>query len=204
MVVPVYNQLLDHVQDKLDSMEEEDDMHDAIEACFKKLENYYNISSEICTAATILDPRYKTSPYEDDDNPDSIDVKRITDQVELEFKTLYFMENNIAANNAPSPNTSLFFKKKRRKNCETATEEFRRYLSAPDCDLDCNPLEWWKVNASSFPNLSRMARYYLAVPGTEASAEREFAGGRLLITAERGSLGPKTIRAIQCLKSWLK
>ena len=202
MVVPLYNQLLDHVQEKLNSMNELDDMYDAITACFKKLENYYNVSSEICTAATILDPRYKTSPYEDDENPNSIDVKRITDQVELEFKTLYFMENNIA--NAPSPNTSLFFKKKRRKNCETATEEFRRYLSAPDCDLDCNPLEWWKVNASSFPNLSRMARDYLAVPGTEASAEREFSSGRRLISDERGSLGPETIRAIQCLKSWLK
>jgi hypothetical protein len=73
-----------------------------------------------------------------------------------------------------------------------------------DCDLDCNPLEWWKVNASSFPNLKRMARDYLAVPGTEASAEREFSSGKRLITDERGSLGPETIRAMQCLKSWLK
>jgi hypothetical protein len=169
-----------------------------------KLENYYNISSEICTAATILDPRYKTSPYEDDENPESIAVKRISDQVELEFKTFYFMENNVVTNDPPTPTTSLFFKKKRRKNCETASEEFRRYLSAPDCDLESNPLEWWKINASSFPNLSRMARDYLAVPGTEASAEREFSSGRRLITDERGSLGPETIRAIQCLKSWLK
>jgi hypothetical protein len=31
MVVPLYNQLLDHVQDKLNSIDEDDDMHDAIE-----------------------------------------------------------------------------------------------------------------------------------------------------------------------------
>jgi uncharacterized protein YerC len=73
MVVPLYNQLLDHIQQKLNSMNDLDDIYDAITACFKKLENYYNISSEICTAATILDPRYKTSPYEDEENPNSIE-----------------------------------------------------------------------------------------------------------------------------------
>jgi hypothetical protein len=61
-------------------MHSTDDMFDSIKACFNKLKNYYNISSEICTAATILDPRYKTSPYEDDENPDSIDVKFIKDK----------------------------------------------------------------------------------------------------------------------------
>ena len=59
-------------------MDSQDDMFDAIEACYDKLKKYYDISSEICTAATILDPRFKTSAYEDDRDPSSVDVRKVT------------------------------------------------------------------------------------------------------------------------------
>ena len=99
--------------------------------------------------------------------------------------------------------TSIFGLNKKRKIVESATDEFRRYLAMPGISEDADPLLWWKVNAMSFPNLSGMARDYLAIPGTEAAAEREFSKGRRLITFERCSLGPNTIQAIQCLKSWM-
>ena len=92
--------------------------------------------------------------------------------------------------------------KKPRLGPESLSQEFRRYLREPTVDTDT--LEWWKIRFGSYPNLSRMARDYLGVPGTEASAERNFSGARRLITDERASLSDETIQAVQCLKSWLE
>ena len=39
-------------------------------------------------------------------------------------------------------------------------------------------LMWWKFNSKKYPNLSRMARDYLAIPGTSASSERLFSSGK--------------------------
>jgi hypothetical protein len=35
-------------------------------------------------------------------------------------------------------------------------------------------LAWWKSQSETYPNLSKMARVYLAVPATSASSERLF------------------------------
>ena len=64
-------------------------------------------------------------------------------------------------------------------------------------------LMWWKSNSVKYPNLSRMARDYLTIPGTSASSERLFSSGKELITDKRNLLSPDTIQACQCLKSWL-
>ena len=55
-----------------------------------------------------------------------------------------------------------------------------------------------------FPLLSKMARDYLAVPGTSTSSERAFSGGRQLITDFRCSLSVKTVTACMLLKCWIK
>jgi hypothetical protein len=58
-------------------------------------------------------------------------------------------------------------------------------------DEDVQPLIWWKENAKSFPNLPAMAKDYLAIPGSSASSERAFSGGRQLMTYFRSSLNPE-------------
>ncbi len=65
-------------------------------------------------------------------------------------------------------------------------------------------LDYWKINSDRFPNLSRMARDYLAVPGTSTPSERAFSGGRQLITDFRCSLSGETITACMLLKNWLR
>ena len=60
--------------------------------------------------------------------------------------------------------------------------EVERYLRMPQipvqdstgCDQDI--LLWWKDHASLIPNLSKMARQFLAAPASSASAERLFSG----------------------------
>ena len=203
LVVTLYNRLLDHVQNELEHIDEIDPMFHAFTACFQKLEHYYNVSSELCTSATLLDPRFKTSEYED--NP--AQLAQVVKQVQNEFEKLYFKVDNrhfIAPPRVYSGFVANALNRKQKTvQCESATEEFERYLSLPLLNTEIDPLDWWKTNALNFPNLSKMARDYLAVPGTEASVEREFSSGRRLITNERASLKDTTIQAVQCLKSWL-
>ena len=63
-------------------------------------------------------------------------------------------------------------------------------------------LDYWKINSDRFPNLSRMARYYLAVPGTSTQSERAFSEGMQLITDFRCRLKGNTIAACMLLKNW--
>ena len=52
--------------------------------------------------------------------------------------------------------------------------EAERYLELPAVDMKIDLLEWWAENEIKFPALSVMARQYLGVPATSASAERLF------------------------------
>ena len=65
-------------------------------------------------------------------------------------------------------------------------------------------MNWWKVHAEIYPDLSRMARDYLGIPATSASSERLFSSGSNLITNKRNNLNEDTIQAHECLKSWIK
>jgi hAT family C-terminal dimerisation region len=49
-----------------------------------------------------------------------------------------------------------------------------------------------------------MARDYLAIPATSAPAERIFSSAADVITPDRASLAPETVRAIMCLKHWFR
>ena len=52
--------------------------------------------------------------------------------------------------------------------------EAERYLELPAAPMKTDPLEWWAENEIDFPALSIMARQYLGIPATSASAERLF------------------------------
>ena len=52
--------------------------------------------------------------------------------------------------------------------------EAQKYLSSPDVAMDCDILVWWANHELEYPHLSVMARQYLSMPTTSASAERLF------------------------------
>ena len=80
--------------------------------------------------------------------------------------------------------------------------EYNIYISMPLSDENIDPLEWQKDHEAKFPNLSRMARDYLAIPATSVPSEESFSIGKNLITDKRNRLAGKTIRTCMCLKSW--
>ncbi|GET60559.1 ribonuclease H-like domain-containing protein [Rhizophagus irregularis DAOM 181602=DAOM 197198] len=61
-----------------------------------------------------------------------------------------------------------------------------------------------EVQEANYPNLSKMALDYLAIPATSAPVERIFSSGTDLVTQKRCSLKGETIRELMCLKSWWK
>ncbi len=97
--------------------------------------------------------------------------------------------------------TSIVGASELRKYCDTQQHGLAGKLSqftAKDI------LKWWRAHKDIYPNLSKMARDYLAIPGTSAASERLFSIGRTLITDTRNSLHEDTIEAHECLNIWIK
>ena len=83
MVVPAYTIILNHLEklaspsDLSSVYTESSSLQDAAKAAFVKLNKYYNISSELCTIATVLDPRLKLNFYKADVGTSAEDPKEI-------------------------------------------------------------------------------------------------------------------------------
>lgn len=56
-----------------------------------------------------------------------------------------------------------------------------------------DPLLWWKSNGHRFPHLASLAKKYLSIPASSASAERLFSTSRKIVTELRSSLKSSTI-----------
>jgi hypothetical protein len=105
------------------------------------------------------------------------------------------------------------------------TNELDEYLRSHVEPFGIDPVQWWGSRVQQFPNLSKMARDILCIPGmfilyhasektilTEISAvvgsavavERIFSGGRDTISLRRASLKPETISTLMLLKQRLR
>lgn len=55
----------------------------------------------------------------------------------------------------------------RYKTAQLSKNELEDYLHLRQEDWDiCNPIQWWAARRAQFPNLSRLARNILSIPGT--------------------------------------
>jgi hypothetical protein len=92
------------------------------------------------------------------------------------------------------------------QNLIKCKSEIERYLiedvEKPNAHIDI--LSWWKVNATKFPILARIARDVLAIPITAVAFESAFNIGGRVLDPFRSSLAPKTMEAIICAQNWLK
>ena len=66
--------------------------------------------------------------------------------------------------------------------------QLQAYMQVQQVPNDTDPLMWWKQHQQEFPDLSRMARQYLAVPATSESPERFFSRVGLVQTDLSGRL----------------
>ncbi|CAB4375273.1 unnamed protein product [Rhizophagus irregularis] len=82
--------------------------------------------------------------------------------------------------------------------------ELDHYLKADRAQPLTNVLKWWKLHEEEYPHLANMAKDYLGVPATSAPSERIFSSAADVITYDRASLAPKTVRSVMCLKHWYR
>ena len=55
--------------------------------------------------------------------------------------------------------------------------EFSKYLSEPCLREQGDPLAFWKVHSTTYPNLSKLACHYLSIPASSGPVERLFSIG---------------------------
>ena len=185
---------------------ESSSVHYAAKAVFVKLNKYFNISSELCTIATVLDPRLKLNFYKADVGTSAEDPKEILSYLKSFYDRDYGVHEVTSKNSSSRKTLDIFQSIYKTPETSINRSEFDIYMSEAVVDNYPNfkVLDYWKINSDRFPNLSRMARDYLAVPGTSTPSERAFSGGRQLITDFRCSLSGETITACMLLKNWLR
>ena len=82
----------------------------------------------------------------------------------------------------------------------TEKNELTKYNELPEFHKETNPLLWWKDRAIGFPNLSKVAREYLAINATSVPSERFFSDAGNQVTSKRSSLDTFTVSKILFLK----
>jgi hypothetical protein len=87
------------------------------------------------------------------------------------------------------------------------TGELDRYLR--DDLFPCNDggfdiLYWWKMHATKYPTLSRMARDVLAAPASTVASESAFSTSGRVINDHRTRLSGSTVEALICFQDWLR
>jgi hypothetical protein len=120
-IVPLYNVLLDHLSEKLVGYDYHEDMvaeNGTVDSVCEdvllgqvasrmkaKLTKYYDLTSDACTVATLLDPRQKAEYYEGGEES----VKTITGVLKVVYDTDYRQfANELAPRADPSADTSSF------------------------------------------------------------------------------------------------
>jgi hypothetical protein len=194
---------MDHLKTWMEKTDPEEPLHRSTIIANSKIIEYYNRTSDCYTISTILDPRFGLDYYKldtSDKNDSYEDVFAVVNAVYLS----YYCPASIQPSLSNDENDDFFFS--RRSKIPQAEKEFELYCADDDPPGDeiTDVLSWWKAKSKKYPNLSRMARDYLAIPATSTSSERLFSTGKHLISDTRNSLSPSTIQACQCLKSWLK
>ncbi|ROL48385.1 Zinc finger BED domain-containing protein 1 [Anabarilius grahami] len=79
-------------------------------------------------------------------------------------------------------------------------EEVASYLAASGITVDGDPLTWWKSNECKYPHIAKMARCYLAVPGSSVPSERVFSTAGDIVTAKRSTLSLDNVDILVFLK----
>ena len=143
--------------------------------------------------------------YKADKGHSAEDPQEIFNYVKSFFERDYAGNESTSRNPSPAKKSNNLLRGIYKTSTSTAKRsEIDVYISEPVVENNSKfqVLDYWKVNSFRFPLFSRMARDYLAVPGTSTPSERAFSGGRQLITDFCCRLKGETITAFMLLKNW--
>ena len=83
------------------------------------------------------------------------------------------------------------------------SDELDRYLTMEidKSTVSNDPLEFWRLQAESFPLLAQYAKHIHSIPATSASVERQFSAAGLVINDRRTNLNPQQLDNILLVRS---
>ncbi|CAG8853617.1 2478_t:CDS:2, partial [Gigaspora margarita] len=140
-----------------------------------KIQKYTNeIYDKTAFMAAILDPRVKLELMPDDINTEA--NRAVFNNIfRTEYSALSFNNSSTNSESLNLTYTEKIAQKKRKTNMNSnRMDEFNQYLSEAITSMDIDPLDWWKLNCTRFPNLSKMAKDYLAIQSTSVPSEQVF------------------------------
>ena len=84
----------------------------------------------------------------------------------------------------------------RNKRQRNYSNELDDYISQDKISYHTDPLEWWHLNESLYPTVSKLAKRFLCIPATSAPSERVFSTGGNIVTAKRSCLHPSHVETL--------
>jgi hypothetical protein len=176
-------------------------LHVVMEDLGKELNIFWDSLPIDTVIATILDPRTKMFH--------KIPPKEIDEAVKIlksEFLELARVNNSkdeaeiISSKTKPSSLDKMFGVTSKASKKMTPTQiwntEWSFYENLLAIDHSGDPLAWWKSYERQLPNLSRLAKTYLAIPASQASCERLFSISKNDVTESRTSMLPELVEAL--------
>ncbi|KAL0248552.1 hypothetical protein GEMRC1_003788 [Eukaryota sp. GEM-RC1] len=162
----------------------------------------------VAFAAVLLDPRYKNNKLREFAVLDKEEHwEQLISMIDTSENSTLAAEIPSTGDQAASDSEDDNFAEKalavREEECEIVDQnksELDRYLDERVSASD--PLLWWKCNNEKYPNLSRVARQFLASPASSVACESLFSVVGHMIHG-RWNLDRETIRSLIGLKSRL-
>lgn len=208
MIIPWYKALLNHCKADLSDDEILTHIKYVVEQKMKskiKIEDIYKI-------AVFFDPRMKQLKILEES-----DVKLVKNKIRSQCASITNKDDESDDSTATVQEKPI---KKRRKSKETNVDFSQYYDSSSDennedevdqyvkskvpKDKNLDVLKWWKEHRLEFPKLAILCAYYLSIPASSASSEREFSKAGQTINERRTSLKPETVDSILVLHSALQ
>jgi hypothetical protein len=199
----------------------------SMKAKFDKYWGSFESVNKIIIIANVLDPRYKlqwptkalvkVNASTEVIQSISEKLKRILTRMYEEYKskegssTQENVESDIVLEGVDVEGldevTKACFRERLAEHTVGITNEVDQYLSDRYVNLLAKNFEvsaWWKLNQSTYPVLSKLAKDILAIPCSTVPSENAFSLGSRVVDPFRASLTPKMVEALVCSSDWLR
>lgn len=182
-----------------------------LEAMETTLRQYYGATSlpTVYGDAMILNPRCKLSIFETA-SWDAEQGQTYSDACRERFMKDYCsntpadIDTSRSGIKRPCTDDAEFNALLAARTTKRVKNDYDQYMDTPNDVTLRSPLEWYKANHLSVPDLAKMARDVLAVPASGSAVERVFSVSGRIASWQRNRLSAETISNLMMFKCGMK